>query len=241
MKYCNECGVFVNDKLSRCPLCGSHVSDKTESFELYEERVQPYIDYPSVSLKNNDSTNFLRKKSLLLIAAVTLICIWINVFITPDSVWSCYTTLSMLLLYFGIIRPVFGKARLYLLLPLYGFLTVLFGCLFDLIHSYSIYGSFISFGISVEFVVPGIILALIVACDIFAVADRSKYMYYIVSLIILTVLALVPQIFVWSITDRKLADWLSFSVMSFALLNIAVFSVVYWRKMKEEVQRKFFI
>lgn len=241
MKYCNECKVYVNEKLSRCPLCGAHVSECRKSFALYEKNVQPYIDYPKVSVNQTGNPHFLRKKSLLLIAAVILVCVWINFTLTPESVWSAYTALSLLLLYFGIIRPVFGRHRLYLLLPLYGFLTLFFGCLFDIICSYSASGNLDAFGISTEFVAPSVLLALIITTDVLAVTDKSKYKYYIVSLIVLTLLAVIPQTVAWLCVGRKLTDWLSFSVLTFAVLNIAVFTIVYWKKMKTEVHRKFFI
>ncbi len=240
MKYCNECKVYVNEKLSRCPLCGSHVAQSKEDFSLYREKVQPYVDYPKVSLKGRENSNFLRKKSLLLIVVITLVCVWVNFIVTPASIWSAYTALSMLLLYFGIIRPVIGKSRLYLLLPLYGFLSLLFSVLFDFICNYAS-GNPQNFGISAEFIAPSILLALVITTDVFALADRSKYKYYIVSLIALTVFACVPQAIVWLYKEKELTGWLSFSVMSFAVLNIAVFTIVFWKKMKEEVKRKFFI
>ena len=61
------------------------------------------------------------------------------------------------------------------------------------------------------------------------------------SLIVLTLLAVIPQTVAWLCVGRKLTDWLSFSVLTFAVLNIAVFTIVYWKKMKTEVHRKFFI
>ena len=37
MKYCKECKVYLNEKLSHCPLCGSHPENAPEGGEFKTE------------------------------------------------------------------------------------------------------------------------------------------------------------------------------------------------------------
>ena len=90
MKYCSECKVFVNENLKNCPLCGSWMEEcESNRFEDYAEQ-EKYVNYPSLKLKGDAYKSFLRKKSLFLTLTVILVCVLINVLLTPSSLWSAY-------------------------------------------------------------------------------------------------------------------------------------------------------
>lgn len=65
MKYCKECKVYLNEKLSHCPLCGSHPENAPEGGEFYLNDIQPAVSYPPLKLRGDAYHNFLRKNLFL--------------------------------------------------------------------------------------------------------------------------------------------------------------------------------
>ena len=91
-----------------------------------------------------------------------------------------------------------------------------------------------------RYIIPAFLLAMIVATDALLFVQRTKYKYYFVSLVLTSVIALVPQILMWSVPAfGKFADWLTFSLFFFSILNILILSTVFWKRFKNEITRKF--
>jgi len=240
MNYCKECKVYINKDLKRCPLCGSHAEPCNECFPEYSHNVQPAVSYPKLKLKGDSHQHFLRKKSPFILSAVILLCLWINIFETPESIWSAYVVIAALFAYFGVIRPIFKKSRTYYILPLEGFLVPIGAYLFDIIYSLSVKGDLSLFGISAKFVAPAVLLALLISTIVLIFTERSKYSYYITSLLLLTLFSAIPQLIMW-LTPGIQGAWLSFSTLSFGLISTAIIIIVFRKQASEEIRRKFFI
>ncbi|MEG1710201.1 MAG: DUF6320 domain-containing protein [Clostridia bacterium] len=241
MKYCNICHVYINNQLKRCPLCGSHTEEKETNYTQYKNEIEPKVCYPKIQLKGDAYHNFLRKKSWFIVLTVMIVCVLINLLETPTKIWSGYIVVSGLVVYFGILRPIFSKNRFYYMLSLLGFLVPASAILFDIVNSINIIGDTSLFGTSIDYIAPAVLAALIITTDILSFTDKSKYKYYITSLIILTVLSAAPQIVVWASPAGKYNTWFPFSVCAFALLNFAIIAIIYWKKVVAEMKRKFFI
>ena len=241
MKYCEYCKVDVNENLENCPLCGSYLSRREgEEDGYYAKNIQPLAVYPKLVAKTEDNNNFLQKKFLLILIFVVAACVAINLLIVRGSLWSAYVGISAVVLYACVITSIYRRSRLYSIL----FVSALFVSLsfagYDIVHSVERYGTLEGFGVSLEYIIPAFLLAMIVATDALLFVQRTKYKYYFVSLVLTSVIALVPQILMWSVPAfGKFADWLTFSLFFFSILNILILSTVFWKRFKNEITRKF--
>ena len=237
MKYCSECKVFVNENLKNCPLCGSWTEEcESNRFEDYAEQ-EKYVNYPSLKLKGDAYKSFLRKKSLFLTLTVILVCVLINVLLTPSSLWSAYVACGGMTVFLCVLSTIYKKRRFYsLLLVLAIVLPLTLVCL-DIIQSFDRTGSFSAFGFSLLYAVPGFLMAMMITLDVLAAVEKSKYKYYLFSLLIVSLYALIPQIAVWIIPE-KFPFWLTFSCFVFAVANGLTMTIIYWKSLKAEFNKK---
>lgn len=109
--------------------------------------------------------------------------------------------------------------------------------LIDLTISFDLAGNASYFGISLQYAVPGLLFALLITCDVMSFVEKSGYKYYLVSLVLVSVVALVPEIVVLCLPVYR--NWLTFPLFCFTLLNLFVVAVLYWKPLKSEMARKF--
>lgn len=240
MKYCKECKVYLNEKLSHCPLCGSHPENAPEGGEFYLNDIQPAVSYPPLKLRGDAYHNFLRKKSLLIIFVCVIICVFVNIFATPESLWSAYVTVSGAVVFFCILESLYRHRRFYSQLTLFAFILPVAALLYDLIHALNSGHDFSYIGISISYVCPTILLGLHITCMIMAFADKRENKYYSTSTLLISILAAWPQIIVW-ITGNHFVSWLTFAVFSYAMLSAAIVSILNWKKIQDEFRRKFYL
>ncbi len=235
MKYCKKCKAHVNEGLTHCPLCGAYVGEQSVDVD----EVQRRLIYPSLTVESKSYDAFLKKRLFWVLVVVVAVCVAINC-LTYDgkSLWSGYVLFGALVGYFVTINSVYRRRRLYSALGLAAVVACV--CVFGLesIYSFEQCGSFAKVSISVEYVIPAILLATIIATDVLIACNKSKYKYYFVSLLAASLLALVPQLVIW-IAKLKLKEWFTFSLFFFDLLNILVMTLVFWKMFKQEMLRKF--
>lgn len=237
MKYCSECKVFVNENLKNCPLCGSWTEEcNSEKFDDYLNQ-EKYVQYPSLKLKGDAYKSFLRKKSLFLTLTVILVCVLINALVTPSHLWSAYVACGGMTVFICVLSTIYKKRRFYsLLLVLAIVLPVTLYCL-DITQSFDRTNGFEAFGFSLSYAVPGFLIAMIITLDVMAAVEKSKYKYYLFSLLIVSLYALIPQIVIW-IVPREFAYWLTFSCFVFSIANGLTMTIIYWKSLKAEFNKK---
>lgn len=238
MKYCEECKVNVNERHTHCPLCGSHL-EKTGESEMYSQ-IEKLTDYPELQLKNDEYRNFLRRKAAWLLISVTVVCVIINMLLTKESLWSGYVAAAGFMCYFGVITAIYRHRRFYAMIGVFGVVLPLTASFMEMIYNWDTAGDLSGFRYSMEFIVPGILIALIILTNVMVFTDKARNKYYLVTLGVLTLLSLIPQGAVW-IFDLPYRDWLSFALFFFALLDYAVILILKWRTVAAEFKKKFFV
>lgn len=243
MKICRECKVSVNRNLERCPLCGSHLEDEpcNEPFyEHYGREIEPHVSYPKLTVRSDDQYNFLRKKSFVLIFAVVAICVLINLLLTKESLWSGYVVCAGATAYLCVITSLVRRRRFYSLIAVCSLVIPLAFVGFDMVHSFDTTGGTGAFGVSFSYLIPAFLLGSLLLCDVLIFWERSAYKYYRLSLILVSLLAVVPQVLDW-IFAFPYPNWFTLAVFFFSLLNGAVVCIVYWKQIKQELKNKFFV
>lgn len=243
MKVCRECKAVVNRSLEHCPLCGSHLEEERLAnpfYERYEREIEPNVSYPKLTRRSDDYYNFLRKKSLILILAVVAVCVLINLLLTRDSLWSGYVVCAGATAYLCVITSLVRRRRFYSLIAVCSLFIPLAFVGFDMIHSFDATGSLAAFGVSFSYLVPAFLLGSLILCDVLIFWERSAYKYYRLSLILVSLLAVVPQLLDW-IFSFPYPNWFTLAVFFFSLLNAAVICIVCWKQIKQEIRNKFFV
>ena len=190
--------------------------------------------------KTEDNNNFLQKKFLLILIFIVAACVAINLLIVKGSLWSAYVGISAVVLYACVVMSIYRRSRLYSIFFVSALVLSLSFAGYDMVHSVEACGTLDKFGVSLEYIIPAFLIAVILATDALLFVQRTKYKYYFVSLVLTSVVALVPQILMWSVPSLKeMSDWLTFSLFFFSVLNVLILSTVFWKRFKNEMARKF--
>jgi len=101
MKQCRKCGVFVDDDLANCPLCGAFAHDETNS-TIYE--------YPEVNIKTKRKL-FLKISLFVSIFTMALV-LAINLAVNHKVSWSIHVIFGFALIWLCISRRWMAPVRL---------------------------------------------------------------------------------------------------------------------------------
>lgn len=126
MKHqCRRCGVYVEDGVRNCPLCGAFVSEEKETSSIYE--------FPSVNLKTAKMLFFkiLLFITIFAVAIVFAIDLAVNKTIVMNSQkvsWSLHVIIPIALLWVTVFRCIFKgfNARQHLAWDFMGLIALFF-------------------------------------------------------------------------------------------------------------------
>lgn len=112
MSYCVNCGVELSASANNCPLCDTPVinpnlSKQADVHPIYPDR----IEIPKSSRKRYIATVI----SLLMIIP-NVVCVFTNLLLTPETLWSVYVVSSSLMAWFLCVFPFYIKDKYKLLI-----------------------------------------------------------------------------------------------------------------------------
>lgn len=234
MKYCKKCKVNVHRQLNNCPLCGSYLDEKddNEKCAIYVEQDE-IVKYPV--LKEKAKSSFFKFKFNQILFALLLVCIALNLILTPNDYWSAYVAMGFVFVLICVMLPINSKMKLVRQIRV----DVVMLTIIALALEFAI-GAGKFYWISVEFVLPWLYVIAIVLVDFLIIFERSHNKQLYSTLIFCTVFAIVPQIMLWI---ARAAKWyepktvINFVIFFAALVNIIVVFVVSSRSLKEEMER----
>lgn len=234
MKFCSECKIGVSKINENCPLCGSYVKENAapETFlPGYATGVEPYVSYPDLG-KVKAVNTFLQTGLFRILLIVMAICTAINLLI-GGYFWASHVINSGFMLYVCVIMAIYKNRRVYVQTCV----SVIMLSLYLLVTDLLLPGGF--GGFSLLYGIPGIILCGIVYTDVMiAIKPKSTRGYYS-SLMVLSCLALMPQIVVWALDLTHGFVWLTFGMFFFSIANYCVVCFTCWHYMISEYKRKF--
>lgn len=234
MKYCNKCKVNVHRQLDNCPLCGSYLDEKdnNDKCKVYVEQDE-IIRYPI--LKERPKASFFKFKFNQILFVLLLVCIALNIILTPKDYWSAYVAMGFIFVLICIMLPINTKMKLVRQIRIDVAMLSAIGVALEFAIGV---GKF--YWISVEFVLPWIYVIAIILVDFLIIFERTQNRQLYSTLIFCTVFAIAPQIMLWI---AQAAKWyeaktvINFVIFFAALVNIIVVFVVSSRSLKEEMER----
>lgn len=233
MKYCSKCKVNVNHQLDNCPLCGSYLDEKdnNDNCEIYRD-----MDEKSESpvLHEMKSQNFFRFKFNRILLVLVAFCVVLNILVTPQSHWSAYVAMGVVFAIFCIMTPINAKYKLEKQIRTDVFVLTALAVAME----FALTNGFGWF--TMEYVLPWIYVAAILAIDVLICTHRFKNMQLFSTLIFCTVFAIAPQIAMWITQSAKIYEpqtYICFCVFFAAILNIMIVFLVCGKSLKEEMER----
>lgn len=117
MKQCRKCGVYVDDDLANCPLCGAFAHDETSPI-IYE--------YPQIDIKTKRK---IALKICLFITVFTIALVAaINIIANNKISWSLHVMFGFALIWLCVSRPIIKRfnVRKHLTWDFIGVIALLF-------------------------------------------------------------------------------------------------------------------
>lgn len=234
MKYCPKCKVNVHHQLDNCPLCGSYLDpkDNNDKCAIYAD-IDERVKYPVLHEKGRSS--FFKFKFNQILFALLLVCVTLNLILTPKSYWSAYVAMGFVFVLFCVMLPINTKMKLLRQIRIDVFVATVIAIALEFAISV---GKFE--WITVEFVLPWIYVAAIILVDVLIIFQRTKDRQIYSTLIYCTIFAIVPQIMLWIAHSAK---WytpktlINFVIFFAVIVNMIVVFVVCYRSLKEEMER----
>lgn len=222
MNYCEDCNVYVDTGLRRCPLCGRVLTNSPAQNELYPEvREEKFINLHT----------FMTDLFVFLTFIFIGCAIVLNMTLDSSSPW--FLLVAAPLLYVWIL------VRNTILSDVYVGVKVLFQMLGIMGISLSYDFVFGPIGWSVEYVLPFVLIAGIVYIDLYSYIHKSKWRDNLVYAILFVALGFLPFIFYFTgITHAAVPMALCTFASGITVLGLLRFAI---RRLSGEIKKRLHI
>lgn len=235
MKYCKDCHVNVHNAMTNCPLCGSYLdsANDNDNCAAYKE-MDTKVALPKISVIHK--VNFLKTKINKILMSAIILCVVLNLLLSPSSNWSSYVIMGGMITIFCVLAPIAEKAKLIsqIKTDIVVLTIVAFGM--ELAVTRMNYQWFV-----LTYVLPWIYVAGGVLVDVLIAVRRYEDKGLFSTLAFVTFWALLPQIVFWIAGSMgvEIQDTHTVVIFFAALLNLAIVLIVCTRSLKEEIERNF--
>lgn len=224
MKICEKCNVSVDTSLDFCPLCHSHLTEKSqkETPEFFENEVKN----KTASTKKS----IIAKIFLIISLIVVAVCVFVNI-TTHTIPWSVIVVLSVVYLWVMIAHTIISRDT-----PFKKVLYHLLALIALLVSTYVIFGEN---DWLTHFVYPGLsmLVSVVLTFILFCSKKRKNMLFSFFSIIIL--MMVVSAVFlIFKIDSFRLLNEINLLVSSIFVVSYLVFG---YKIILSEASRKFHI
>ncbi len=228
-RKCSACNAFVSSDLSNCPLCGKYIADGKDCHENNKS-------YPVYNFKHIDSIKWHTaiRISFWLIA---LICTIVNIAFKTEPYWFAYVLAALVLIFHVFIEPIKASLKNYLKnLTIVSVIVSLFVVFIDVYNHLNLKTSF---GWSIEYCVPAILMASVLVETILCFCLKRYENNLLRSVTFIAVLSVIY--FVVMLVLNKYSILLSLIFMLVSLTFTAILRIFKRNKLARELAKEFHI
>lgn len=224
MKACNECHVHVAGKRDFCPLCGADL----QKSDVPSAAPGPGNAYPDLT-GLVAPYDFVRRLLLFLTVLGCGMSVLVNLLVTPWFLW-CLIVLAAAVYCWAVIPPVLSRGRNYAKQIVWQVsLTAALVIALDFITGYR--------GWSVDYVLPGLLSAGILATCLMSIFNRTNWNQYALYQVLIGVFGFIPLLlYLLGITDSLIMVLVTAGL---ALASILITFIFGDRSVKSEFKRRF--
>ena len=234
MAYCVNCGVKLEETLTKCPLCNTPVYHPQE--EKTEKKVPPYPSERGTveKVKRTDLAILL----IVLFGSTAVGCGLLNLFVYKGSLWSLYVIGACLVfLVFSIPIMVYRKLP-YILMVLIDGCAVLF---------YLALVAWVNHGMDwyVQIAVPIILLGtVLVAVLLYVYKHVSRSILFTAMVVVIEMAVFCADIDLsvcYYLHEKFCLTWSAAVVVCAAIITVSLITVMRISRLREEVRRRMHI
>jgi len=221
MKRCNKCNVDVDSVRNSCPLCGQILE------KIDDKQITKYPSYLPTEKHLNILLRILLYLSILAIISTVLI----NFLTYKETLWSIYVVLGVLYLWVLLRSTIMSKGNIAgkLLVQMITVSLVCYGI--ELISDTSNW--------ALDYVIPFVCIATILAILIISLIKKMKYNDYLTYLLLAVLISWVPLIFYFF--DIIKISWPSVAAASLSIAVVLGMIVFADRATKDEIKKRFHV
>jgi hypothetical protein len=181
MKYCNRCKVIIENDLSNCPLCEQRTLKRNEIAEK---------DFPIQKAVSEDTTRKIMRILLFIFIVVIGSNLVLNVAFDFTFIWAPYT-IVILFYAFLLLRAAFKSYKnIGTIVVINVYMLSIIGFILDIILGFSRW--------SINYLIPILILAGIIALVIFICINKTNFLVYFIYMLIIALFGLTLLILLWA-------------------------------------------
>ena len=233
MKRCNICQCNTHEKHTHCPICGSYLDDNPVPFPKYETEIEPNVKNPIVHIV--EKPDFLKEKSNYILLFLAVVCVALNILLTPGTYWSAYVCIGAVFTVLCIMLPISNKSKVYMQIILDLPVITILSIAMELIIKRGNGAA-----ISMMYILPSLFAGAILLIDAMIIATAKKRTTgYFSTLLYATVYAIAPQILIWAwFYNLGYNSIVAFSAFFFSLINLGIVSICSHKRIREEYDKK---
>lgn len=221
MNKCNHCNVYIDESVSKCPLCQGGVNRNTKPQNLL------YPDY--ININNISRRHFILKLELFIAMLIIGACLFINLLTNTKHLWFLYIIGPVLYILLLVNHTILAKAHIgtKILLQVLGISSVLL--MTDLVSGY--------YRWSVNIVIPLLFIATILAVTLMIFIKKKLWDDYVGYIIVYSFLGLIP-ILLYSVGVSD-SIWASAASALYSTITIGILFLIPGWNFKNEFVRRF--
>lgn len=180
MKYCNICKVVIENDLNTCPLCKQRIHKHTGIAEK---------DFPIKKIMSEDTMRTIMKLMLFLFVALIGINTVLNVSFAYKAIWAPYFIIVLFYAYLLLRAAMKSYRNIGTVVMINVYMLSIIGFILDMFLGYTSW--------SINYLIPFVILAGIIALTIFIMIKPSLFLEYFIYMIIIATFGLTLLILLW--------------------------------------------
>ena len=222
MNKCKQCGVFIDDNVSKCPLCSRNIGEAAIELQNRWYPVYSMTDMPP-------QVNFAKKVFSFISIAVVSICILINMLSGIKNPWSLYVAGPIIYLQLLISNTILSKmsAGSKILLQISGVSGLLL--MIDLLSGFHRW--------SVNIIMPFLIIVGTFLITVIIIKKQMLWNEYVGYIITMIFLGFLPVLLYLSGVATQL--WASAVSALYSFLTLIGMLLFANKKFKNEMTRRF--
>jgi len=228
-RICKNCNVEVSSDLCNCPLCGKYMGDNE-----YKKNRRSYPVYNLKFVHTARWYNIIR----VVFWTVGVISTMLNLVFKTSPYWFPYTIAALIMVFHVFISPVKNNVASYI--KNLSIMSVLMAIFVIFIDAYNHYSFNVSFGWSLAYVAPLIMLAMIVVSGIICLSSKIYEAELLRRITFLAILSVV-YFFIKRYCFETLATWPSLVFMCTSVGIVVVLEIFKRNKLIKELSKEFHI
>lgn len=180
MKYCNICKVVIENNLNTCPLCKQHIHKHTGIAEK---------DFPIKKIMSEDTMRTIMKLMIFIFISLIGINAVLYVSFAYKAIWAPYFIIVLFYAYLLLRTAMKSYRNIGTIVMINVYMLSIIGFILDMFLGYT--------GWSINYLIPFVILAGIIALTIFIMIKPSLFLEYFIYMIIIASFGLTLLILLW--------------------------------------------